>query len=188
MLLEQIKNFNWVNEPQNVEFIEKGLLITTKTHTDFWQNITFNISKNDGHFFSCIKEGDFSLSAKWSFEQPVASAQCGLLVSSDPKNWIKAGILSTTNEQPQIGVVVSNNGACDWSIIDLNKDTKTVYFKIKRKIANFIVFYSLDGVEYKQIRLINHLYIRQVIDVGAYACSPKDESFTCILEDVEIKE
>ena len=186
MLLEKIKNFNWINEPQNVEFIEKGLLITTKPQTDFWQNSAFNISKNDGHFFACIKEGDFSLSAKWFFEKNIASAQCGILVSSDAKNWIKAGLLSMNDELPQIGVVVANNGACDWSVIDLEKNTKTIYFKIKRKGANFIVFYSLDGNEYKQIRLINHLHIRQVIDVGAYACSPKETSFDCILEEIDI--
>ena len=187
MLLEQIKNFNWVNEPQNVEFIEKGLLITTKPHTDFWQNSAFNISKNDGHFFAGIKEGDFTLSAKWFFERAIASAQCGLLVSSDTKNWIKAGILSINDNLPQIGVVVSNNGACDWSVINLNKDTKTVYFKIKRKMANFIIFYSLDGSNYEQIRLINHLHMRRVLDVGAYACSPKEDSFDCILEEINIE-
>ena len=187
MLLEKIKNFNWINEPQNVEFIEKGLLITTKPQTDFWQNTSFNISKNDGHFFACLKEGDFSLSAKWFFEKNIASAQCGLLVSSDPKNWIKVGVLSMTDELPQIGVVTSNNGACDWSSIDLEKNTQTVYFKIKRKGDNFIVFYSPDGNEYKQIRLISHPLMRQIIDAGAYSCSPKKTSFECILEEIDIE-
>ena len=83
MLLERIKDFNWVNEPKNVEFIEKGLLITAKEQTDFWQNSAFNISKDDGHFFACVKEGDFILSAKWCFEKTIESAQCGIMVKSD---------------------------------------------------------------------------------------------------------
>lgn len=187
MLLEKIRNFNWINEPKNVEFIEKGLLITTKPQTDFWQNSSFNIAKDDGHFFACVREGDFCLTTKWSFDQFKEASQCGLMIKSDAKNWIKTGILPISDDNAQIGVVVANNGACDWSIIDLKENTQTIYFKIKRKGANFIVFYSLDDKEYKQIRLINHLHIRQVIDTGAYACSPKNESFDCILEEIEIE-
>lgn len=186
MLLEKIKDFNWINEPQSVEFIEKGLLITSNKQTDFWQNSTFNISKNDGHFFACTKEGDFTLTTKWSFEKIIESAQCGIMVKSDTKNWIKAGILPTTDDNIQIGTVAANNGVCDWSINDLNKKVNTIYFKIKRKGTNFIVFYSSDGKNYIQIRLINHLGIRQIIDAGAYVCSPKDEYFDCVLEEIDI--
>lgn len=186
MLLEKIKDFNWVNEPKNVEFIEKGLLITTKEHTDFWQNSAFNISKDDGHFFACVKEGDFSLTTKWSFEKFKASAQCGLMIKSDAKNWIKAGVLPTANNKAQIGVVVANNGVCDWSVNDIEENTNSIYFNIKRKGTNFIVYYSIDSKNYNQIRLVNHPHIRQVIDVGAYACSPKNESFDCVLEEIEL--
>ena len=38
MILETIKNFDWYNEPQNVRFIEEGLLIEAMPQTDFWQN------------------------------------------------------------------------------------------------------------------------------------------------------
>ena len=186
MLLENIRNFNWVNEPKNVEFIEKGLLITTKPQTDFWQNSSFNISKDDGHFFACIKEGDFVISAKWFFERTLESAQCGIMVKSDAKNWIKVGILPTADGKVQIGVVVANDGVCDWSINDLSDDVNSVQFKIKRKGSNFIVYYSADDKLFRQIRLVNHLRIRQVIDAGAYACSPKGDSFDCILEEIEI--
>lgn len=186
MLLENIKDFNWVNEPKNVEFIEKGLLISTKPQTDFWQNSAFNISKDDGHFFARVKEGDFTLSAKWCFDTFKASAQCGIMVKSDAKNWIKAGVLPTMDSKVQIGVVVANSGVCDWSINDLDKEVNSLYFNIKRKGSNFIVYYSYDGISYNQIRLVNHPHIRQVIDAGAYACSPKDNSFDCILEEIEI--
>ena len=187
MLLENIKNFNWINEPKNVEFIEKGLLISTKHQTDFWQNNAFNISKDDGHFFACIKEGDFVISTKWFFEMTIESAQCGILVKSDPKNWIKVGLLPTADNKIQIGTVVASGGICDWSINDLDNNLNSLYFTIKRRGTNFIVYYSMDGTNYSQIRLINHPHIRQVIDVGAYACSPKDECFDCVLEEIEVK-
>lgn len=186
MLLENIKDFNWLCEPKNVEFIEKGLLISTKPQTDFWQNSSFNISKDNGHFFACIKEGDFTLATKWFFEKTIESAQCGIMVKSDAKNWIKAGIMPLGDNKIQVGVVVANNGVCDWSVHELSENVKTIYFKIKRKTSNFIVYYSINGKDYMQIRLINHLGIRQVIDTGAYVCSPKDECFDCVLEEIDI--
>ena len=187
MLLENIKNFDWVNEPQNVEFIEKGMLITTKPLTDFWQNSTAGFSKDNGHFFSRTQAGDFEIFAKWSFDTILESAQCGIMVKFDSKNWIKTGILSTNPYKPQIGVVTANNGACDWSIVEAKENCKGACFRIRRKGPNFIVYYSENNEDYKQIRMITQPSIGSVVEIGAYACSPKDECFDCILEEIDIK-
>ena len=186
MLLEEIRNFDWINEPKNVEFIEQGLLITTKSHTDFWQNTPFNISKDDGHFFACQKDTNFSIKAKWSFEKTIDSAQCGIMVKADSKNWIKAGLLPTATGAVQLGVVVANNGCCDWSLVYLDNSVNTIYFKMKRRDSNFVVYYAEADEKYVQIRVLNHPNIAQVVNVGAYTCSPKDETFDSILEEIEI--
>ena len=186
MLLEEIRNFDWINEPENVEFIEQGLLITTKKQTDFWQNKAFGFSKNDGHFFACSKEGNFSITAKWFFEKIIDSAQCGIMIRSDEQNWIKAGLLPTDPNSVQIGVVVANNGYCDWSTITLNNKADTLYFKIKRHESNFVVCYAQNNEKYIQIRVANLPEIKQIVEVGAYACSPKNESFDCVLEEIDI--
>lgn len=188
MLLEEIRNFDWINEPKNVEFIEKGLLITTKPHTDFWQNSLFGISKEDGHFFACNKNDNFTVDAKWSFEKTVDSAQCGVMIRYDSKNWIKAGLLPMGAGIVQLGVVVANNGYCDWSTVSLSDDIKTINFRVKRRESNFVVYYALDDEKYAQIRVVNHSEIKQPVEVGAYACSPKDESFDCVLEEIKLSE
>ena len=68
--------------------------------------------------------------------------------------------------------------------IEYNNKDKFFYETVGER--SFIVYYSIDGKNYNQIRLINHPHIRQVIDVGAYACSPKNESFDCVLEEIDI--
>lgn len=187
MLLENIREFNWLNEPQNVGFIEEGILITTKPQTDFWQSVDYNFFKDNGHFFATSKEQDFSAVTKWHFSSIKDSAQCGIMARSDAQNWLKAGILSPNPTKPQLGVVVSNQGSSDWSVIDLPTSVKDIWLKIRRRGNDFIVCYSLDGQTFNQIRMLHLPKILRVIDIGAYACSPKDESFECILEDIDIK-
>lgn len=186
MLLENIKNFDWYNEPQNVRFIEEGLLIETRPQTDFWQSADYNFFKDNGHLFAENRDGDFILTVKWHFPLLKDSAQCGLMARSDAKNWIKAGILSPNPYRPQIGVVVASQGASDWSVVNLPDDVKDIWFKLRRRGSDFVVYYSLDGEKFEQIRMLHLSNVLSVIDAGAYVCSPKDESFECILEEIDI--
>lgn len=188
MLLENIKDFNWYNEPQNVGFIEEGLLITAMPQTDFWQNASHNFHKDNGHLFSCTKENDFTLSAKWHFSQVKDSAQCGIMARSDSQNWVKVGLLSPNPNVPQIGVVSSNQGSCDWSVVDLPQTSSDLWFKILRRGNDFVIYYSVDGQQYRQIRVMHLPKVLRVMDIGAYACSPKEQTFECILEEIEIKQ
>ncbi len=186
MILEKIKNFDWYNEPKNVRFIEEGILIETCSNTDFWQCKDSNFSIDNGHLFIKEYEGNFIITVKWSFFKIKDSAQCGIIARFNEYNWIKFGLLSPNPYNPQIGVVVANDGACDWSINNLPKEQKSIWLKLRRKGNDFVVFYSLDGITFEQIRLVHFSNSSNFIKIGAYACSPKDESFECVLEDLDI--
>jgi hypothetical protein len=185
MILEELRNFDWYNEPLNVRFIEEGMLIETKPKTDFWQNVSQGFSKDDGHFFATPKDGNFVLTARWRFEKIQSSAQCGIMIRDNSANWIKLGLLSY-GSRPQLGAVVAREGICDWSVHDLPNNTVSFYLKIKRQASNFLLFYSLDGQNFAQIRLLALPKAPRVLNIGAYACSPKPESFECILEDISV--
>lgn len=186
MILEKIKNFNWYNEPKNVRFIEAGLLIETFSQTDFWQCLDYNFSKDDGHLFAEECFGDFVLTVKWSFRQLIDSAQCGAMVRYDEHNWIKAGVLTIDPKRLQVGVVVSNNGSCDWSIVNIADKQNYIWIKIRRKGRDFIVYYSCDGECFEQVRILHLPNINELLNIGAYACSPKKDSFECVLEEIYI--
>ena len=187
MILEKIQYFDWLNEPLDVGFNEKGLEITTRPVTDFWQNTDCNISKNDGHLFAKDEKGDFSLIVKWSFKQAKLSAQCGIMIYSDEKNWVKAGLLTTSPFSLQVGCIAANNGASDWSIHDVAEETKSLWFRIVRRGKDLAIFYSINGTRFDQIRLLHHSNIAPTLKIGAYACSPKEDRFCCTLEDIDIK-
>ena len=187
MILENIKNFDWYNDPKNVRFIEEGLLIEAAPQTDFWQNADCGFFKDNGHFFSSELEGDFIINAKWSFRTIKDSAQCGAMVRTDAANWIKVGLLSPNPYRPQIGTVVSSDGASDWSAVEIPSEITELYFRIRRKGKDFVVSYSVDGEKFEQIRMLHMRKVSSLMSVGAYCCSPKDESFECILEDIDVK-
>jgi len=186
MLLSNIKNFSWYNEPQNVEFIEEGLFVTAAPQTDFWQSIDYGFFKDNGHFFATDCVGDYTITAKWHFPSVKDSAQCGIMVRQDNLNWIKLGLLSPDVSSPQIGVVVSKQGSSDWSVTALPVDVQNLWFKIRRRGNDFILFYSLNGNKYTQIRMLHLSQAAKDMTIGAYACSPKEQSFDCILEDIVI--
>ena len=51
MLLEQLRDFEWLNEPEDVSFSEEGMSVTAKKESDFWQNTRKNVHADNGHFF-----------------------------------------------------------------------------------------------------------------------------------------
>ncbi|MBE6454010.1 MAG: DUF1349 domain-containing protein [Alphaproteobacteria bacterium] len=188
MLLENIKNFNWLNEPQNVGFIEEGLLITAKPETDFWQNADYNFYKDNGHLFSVTKDNNFVITAKWQIPVIKDSAQCGIMIRYDSATWIKVGILSPNPYKPQIGTVVANNGSSDWSVVELPEKIKSIWYRIRRHNNDFIIFYSLDGIKYTQIRMLHLSKVSDNVNAGAYVCSPKNDTFECVLEDIDVQD
>lgn len=187
MILENIRNFDWHNDPRNVRFIEEGLLIETVPQTDFWQNADCGFFKDNGHFFSSEFEGDFVLSVKWSFLTIKDSAQCGAMVRSDAENWIKIGLLSPNPYRPQIGVVVSTEGASDWSSVNIPSGVRALYFRIRRKGRDFVISYSVEGEKFEQIRMLHMRKAAKRMSAGAYCCSPKDESFESVLEEIDVQ-
>ena len=47
MILENLKNFERLNEPENVIFANKEMKIVPKSQTDFWQSKHHNFYKDN---------------------------------------------------------------------------------------------------------------------------------------------
>jgi len=187
MILGNIREFDWINEPENVSFTESGLQITALPETDFWQNIDENFSKDSGHLFAVAQDSDFVLDCKWYFEKIKDSAQCGIMARVDERNWIKFGLLSPNVYLPQIGAIVANRGSSDWSMVEIPDNTQSLWFKLRRCKKDFICYYSLDGEKYHTIRMVHLPTADKSVRVGAYACSPKSDGFECVLEEIRLK-
>lgn len=50
MLLDALRDFEWLNEPLDVNFEEAGMRVLTHNKTDFWQSCTTVSAKTTGIF------------------------------------------------------------------------------------------------------------------------------------------
>ena len=98
MLLDVLKDFEWLNEPEEVYFGENGMKVKAMPDTDFWVNARHKFSKDNGHFFFKRGSGDFTVTAKWRFYRPEAFEQCGLMVRIDKNNWLKLSLMPENRE------------------------------------------------------------------------------------------
>lgn len=185
MLLDALRDFTWYNEPHNVRFIEEGMIVEVAEQTDFWQSAAHNFHRDNGHFLYTEKTGDFTLTLKWHSDEPLAFAQCGVMVRLDNLNWAKGGVLSPDLYKPQLGTVVTNAGHSDWAVSPLYDYNADFWYRLRRKNGDFIIFYSVDGQNFQQIRLFRFWKAAETVKVGAYACSPQRAGFRCILENIE---
>lgn len=188
MFLDSLRYFTWLNEPENVRFSERGMIVEAPSRTDFWQNNNHNIRKDDGCFFYSEYEGDFTLNIKWKHIEFVPYAQFGLMLRLDEMNWAKISLMMPTLQSPQIGCVITNNGNSDWSITYLHKAPQEIWYRLVRHGDDFLLYFSEDDIKYHQIRLFNlNQLAMSTVKIGAYACSPQNIPASAVLEDVRIK-
>lgn len=187
MLLEQLLEFEWLNEPEDVDFQDAGMKVTARKGTDFWQNKKHNVHMDNGHFFFTRKCANFTLTTHWEFDNIEGLNQCGIMVRADEQNWVKASILTESLQYPKLGSCVTNNGYTDWAAQNISKDIKEIWFKLKRQNGDYLLFYSEDGEKFCQIRLFN-LYQEDVeVKAGAYICAPKNEGYQAVLKGISIE-
>lgn len=186
MLLEMLKQFDWMNEPQRVRFDDDGMYVTAKYRTDFWCCSRFNFRKDDGHFFHCYALGDFCCNLDWEFASTRQYDQCGIMLRSDVNNWFKASIMYDNEESPMLATSLTNDGFSDLATVPLPRGTKHVWYRLKRRNGCYIASYSLDGEEYVQLRKFYLIHDVDDIKVGAYICAPQRDDFEAVLRGLSI--
>lgn len=185
MLLEQLRDFEWYNEPLDVSFDERGMKVLSRDKTDFWQSLHHKFYKDDGHFFFTRKTGDFSLVIRWDFETNGNFDQCGIMLRIDERNWLKASVMFESFRQPMLGSCATNNGYSDWAAQDIPMGINQIWYKIKRIRGDYVIYFSLDGIKFKQIRMLHLLNDLPEVKVGAYVCSPQREGFEATLSQID---
>ena len=186
MLLETLKQFDWMNEPQRVRFDEDGMFVTAKYRTDFWCCARYNFQKDDGHFFFSYVLGDFCCDLDWSFENCGIFDQCGVMVRSDVNNWFKAAVMYEDENNPLLVTSLTNDGFSDLASVPLPPDTKHVWYRLKKRKGCYIASYSLDGENYVQLRKFYLINDVDDVKIGAYLCSPQNEGFEAVLHGLSL--
>ena len=186
MLLETLKQFDWMNEPQRVRFDNDGMFVSAKQNTDFWCCSRFNFKKDDGHFFYGRAEGDFCCDLNWEFATRGQFNQCGIMLRVDGENWFKASIMYQDEQNPMLATSLTHMGLSDLATLPLPRGVKRVWYRLRRRRGWYIASYSLDGTEYIQLRKFYLIRDNDEIKIGAYLCAPQNDDFSAVLRGISL--
>ena len=185
-----LSKFKWTREPESCAIDEGMIEIVTKPHTDLWQRTYYHFRNDNAPVFQMeTEERYFSFIVKTDFrESHHRFDQCGIVMYLDSENWLKASIEYENDRIQRLGSVVTNHGYSDWASVDVDASIKSMWFRFSRREDDFCVENSLDGQNFKQMRICHIFEAKDTIRFGIYACSPEDSSFRAVFTDMELME
>ena len=183
------KEMKWIREPKQYEVTEDKVEIITEPHTDLWQRTYYHF-RNDNAPVLQLETGEqfFSFVVRTDFDTKVRYDQSGIVMYLDSDNWLKASMEFENDQIQRLGSVVTNNGYSDWSSVDVDASVKSIWFRFSRREDDFCIENSVDGVNFKQMRICHMFHAKEKINFGIYACSAEDSSFKATFTDMEITE
>ena len=195
-------NGKWLNQPQLFEVNEQSVKITTEPNTDFWQRSYYGFRNDNAPALLVESKNNYSFTVQASFEYQAKFDQCGLIIYINSDNWFKTSIEFETEHFSRLGSVVTNHGYSDWATTDIST-TNTMWYRLNRRGADFLIESSPDGIYFKQMRIF-HLHClgetsvemgkldppappKQFLSFGLYACSPMNSSFEATFTNLKLE-
>lgn len=195
----QGKQFEWLNEPPEWRDDSSRLTIRTAPLTDFWRR-TFeehspegHVVLDSGHVYYEMVEGDFRVTTKVLGDYKDQYDQAGLMVRQDEENWIKycpeviQGLWAERYPYRMgsicLGCAYTYQGRSEWSILpEFPENPEAFWLRITREKRTFLVDFSLDGRDFKLVKLLSFPDAPPLM-VGRFAASPTGAGFTATFEE-----
>ncbi len=183
-------SLRWTREPQAFEVKDGVVAITTGPHTDLWQRTYYHFRNDNAPVLQMkTREQYFSFVVKTDFTQSHQRFdQCGVVMYLDSDNWLKGSVEFENEEFQHLGSVATNNGYSDWATTAISADVKTMWYRFSRRVDDYCIECSTDGVHFSQMRICHMVAGADEIAFGIYACSPEESSFTAVFSDMKITE
>ncbi|GAA5213165.1 DUF1349 domain-containing protein [Corallincola platygyrae] len=192
---------DWIFEPKNHEVNQDRVVIVTDPETDFWQRSYYGFRNDNAPGLLLETSENFSFTVKVAFQYQAQFDQCGVLVYLDSDNWFKASIEYENDHFSRLGSVVTNLGYSDWATTDIELPD-AIWYRLSRRGPDFLIESSLDGVNFKQMRIF-HLHklgettpqmgrcappmaTSTPVRFGLYACSPLNSSFKAEFTEMQL--
>ncbi len=183
------ENFYWLNQPQRFLIEKKSLIILTDPETDLWQKTYYGFGKTNAPAFLCPVKEDFTFSVKTEFEDSYyLYDQCGILMFIDENNWFKVSVEYENRKFSRLGAVVTNLGFSDWATTDIPAGVNQMFYRISRRNQDFLIENSLEGKNYRQMRILHMHKKIETAQVGVYACSPSKSTFKASFTKFKIED
>lgn len=173
-------NGKWAVNEDRVELV-------TSPHTDLWQRTYYGFQNDNAPMIQIETDKPyFSFVAKVEFDSGHRFDQAGVVLYLDSDNWIKGSVEYENQDFQRLGSVVTHNGYSDWATQDIAASIQTVWYRLSRRESDYQLEYSLDGKDFKQMRITHLDKGADTIQFGIYACSPEDSSFKATFSELSI--
>jgi regulation of enolase protein 1 (concanavalin A-like superfamily) len=164
-----------------------SLTITCAPDTDAWQRTHYGFSRDNVHFASERREGDFTATVTVSGSPKSRYDQAGLFVRLSPSCWLKCSAEYIPDAPSHLGSVVTNCGFSDWATEDVSSEALAsgapLSVRIRREgpdyfVEKLVLDASTGKERWSQLRMARLLEDTSGnaswcgVDVGVYACSP----------------
>ncbi|MCT2409350.1 DUF1349 domain-containing protein [Chryseobacterium antibioticum] len=181
---QTLEKMNWFNEPEKWEIKNNSLSMFVTPQSDYWRISHYGFTVDDAPFYYTTYGGEFEAKVKITGNYKARFDQMGLMLRTDEKNYIKAGI-EFVDGKYNLSTVVTH-GTSDWSVITLDKVPSTVWIKAIRRLDAVEVFYSFDDTHYTMMRNA-YLQDNTPVMVGLMAACPDGNGFTAVFEGFTVK-
>ncbi len=184
-----LNEFKWTRAPKEYTVNNDTVEIITEPFTDLWQRTYYHFRNDNAPVFQMdTDEKYFSFVVKTEFDTKVRYDQSGIVMYLDSENWLKAAVEYENDEIQRLGSVVTNNGYSDWASVDVDASIKSIWFRLSRREDDFCIENSLDGVNFKQMRICHIFNAKDKIQFGIYACSAENSSFKAKFSNMQLTE
>ena len=177
----------WLN-PAGFSYVEnEKIIIVTDPNTDFWQRTYYGFQVGNGPALVMPCKEDFTFTVKCEFESKTQYDQCGIILYHSDACWFKGGVEFEDSQVSRLGSVVTNYGYSDWATTDISTELSQMWYRVSRKGSDYLLENSLEGKEFKQMRLFHLHSTEELVNVGIYACSPKESSFRATFSEFNLE-
>ncbi|WP_448073156.1 DUF1349 domain-containing protein [Georgenia yuyongxinii] len=104
----------WLNPPAAVGQDGDRITVTAAPGSDFWRQTLYGFTRDSGHALLTPVDRAASLEVDFLLDFDQRYDQAGLMLRTDERTWIKAGV-EISDGVPHVGAVVTR-GASDWSL------------------------------------------------------------------------
>jgi regulation of enolase protein 1 (concanavalin A-like superfamily) len=175
---------DWYNKPSEFTINPDIISITADGHTDFWRKTRHGYIEDNGHFYFQEVTGNFTAEVKVTGDYATLYDQAGMMARLDELTWLKCGIEFV--EGYQYASVVVTRDFSDWSVVRLDTNPESIWFRLSRYDSAFEVSYSLNGDDFHMLRQ-TYLTEALTIKVGLMIAAPKGDGFAAQFENFELR-
>lgn len=174
----------WLNEP--AEWTHTGATITARAEpgTDFWRGTHYGYVRDGGHLYGAAVAGDVTVAARVVGRYTEQYDQAGVMIRTDERTWIKAGV-EYVDGRLRFSVVVTLENS-SWFTFPVGDGLPEIWLRLRRSAEAVHVHYSTDGERFEMAALAYLPPGREAL-AGVMCAAPEGGGFAVSFHDLTVE-